>query len=261
MGIQGTKDHIIQHSSINKTGEFGDINIVPGERGNKDVDKPIKPAGHLVSLVVRMDDMRRIFAVMTLSAVVLAFAAPALAQVRDTPMASPMMMPGRTQGGTMVPVERSDKDIMAAMMDTKDIGMASALMKTAGLEGMAKPEGKYTLFVASDNALATSPDLANKMTDKVKDRQTGMDFVKGHMVSGMVMPDEMTDGKKLTLMNGKTMTVSVKDGKMTVDNANIVKAVKANNGVVYVMDRIPSSIWTMLADMGLVPMVAMPVVR
>ncbi len=197
-----------------------------------------------------MDELRKLVAVLTLSAIMLAFAAPALAQVRGTPMASP----------TMIPIEQSDKGMMAAMMDTKDISMAAALMKTAGLESMAKPEGKYTLFVASDTALATSPDLMNKMKDKVKDRQAGIEFVKGHMISGMVMPGEMTDGRKLTLMNGKTMTVRIKDGRMMVDNANIIKVVKANNGVIYVMDRVPWSIWTMLADMGLVPMSAMPVI-
>jgi hypothetical protein len=38
-----------------------------------------------------------------------------------------------------------------------------------------------------------------------------VDFVKGHLISGMVMPDEMTDGKTLTMINGKTMTVE--DGR------------------------------------------------
>lgn len=203
-----------------------------------------------------MDNLGRFVAVLMLAALVLAFAAPAPApaQARDTPMASPTTMPGSTQGGRIVPVEQSGKDMMAAMMETKDISMAADLMKTAGLEGMTRPEGKYTLFVASDNALATSPDLVSKMKDKVKDRRTGMDFIKGHMVIGMVTPDAMTDGKKLALMDGKTMTVRKTDGRTMVDNANIVKAVKTSNGMVYVMDRIPSPIWTMLADMGLVPM-------
>jgi uncharacterized surface protein with fasciclin (FAS1) repeats len=184
-----------------------------------------------------MDELRKIVAVLALSAVVLAFTAPALAQMRGTPMASP----------TMMPIEQSSKDMMAAMMDTKDTSMAASIMKMAGLEGMIKPEGRYTLFVASDTALkAMSPDMLNKMMEKLKDRQTATEFVKGHMVSGMVMPNEMTEGKTLALMNGKTMTVRMMDGRMMVDNATITKAVRANNGMIYVMDKIPSSIMTML---------------
>jgi uncharacterized surface protein with fasciclin (FAS1) repeats len=36
------------------------------------------------------------------------------------------------------------------------------------------------------------------------------------------------------------------DGRMMVDDATITKAVKTNNGMIYVMDRIPSSIMTMV---------------
>jgi uncharacterized surface protein with fasciclin (FAS1) repeats len=192
---------------------------------------------HIVSSVVRMDKLRKIVAVLALSAIVLAFTAPALAQTRGTPMASP----------TMMPIERSNKEIMATLMDTKDTSMAASIMKTGGLEGMIKPEGKYTLFVASDTALkATSPVVLNRMMEKLKDRQFAIYFVKGHIVNGMVMPDEMTDGKTLNLMNGKTMTVRMMDGRMMVDDATITKAVRANNGVVYVMDKIPSPVMAML---------------
>jgi uncharacterized surface protein with fasciclin (FAS1) repeats len=209
-----------------------------------------------------MDEMRKIVAVLALSVIVLAFTAPALAQMRSTPMASPTMMPERIQGGSMMPIEQSSKDMMAALMDTKETSMAASIMKKSGLEGMTKPEGKYTLFVASDTALkATSPDVMNSMMEKLKDREFALYFVKGHMVSDMVMPNEMTDGKTLTLMNGKTMKVRMTDGRMMVDDANIIKAVKTNNGMVYVMDKIPSSIMAMVEQMGMAPMSAMPASR
>ena len=42
-----------------------------------------------------------------------------------------------------------------------------------------------------------------------------------------------------------------------VDDANIIKAVRMNNGMIYVMDRIPSSIATMMEGMGILPTGAM----
>ena len=153
-----------------------------------------------------------------------------------------------------MPVEQSDKDIMAALADTKDTSIPASFMKTAGLESMTMPGGKYTLFVASDTALkAMSPDTKNKVMEKLKDRQMGTEFVRGHMIDGMVTPDEMTDGRTLTMMNGITMKVGRTDGRMTVDDAAIVKAVKAGNGMIYVMDRIPSSIGGMMEQMGMMP--------
>jgi uncharacterized surface protein with fasciclin (FAS1) repeats len=183
-----------------------------------------------------MDERRRIVAVLALFAIVLAFAAPALAQ---------------TQG---MPMEQSDKDIMTALTDTKDISIPSSFMKTAGLESMTMPGGKYTLFVASDTALKSmSPDMKNKVMEKLKDRQMGAEFVRGHMIDGMITPDEMADGRTLPMMNGITMKVGRMDGRMTVDDATIVKAVKTSNGMIYVMDRIPSSIGTMMEQMGMLP--------
>ena len=86
---------------------------------------------------------------------------------------------------------------------------------------------------------------------KLKDPRMATEFVRGHLVSGTVMPGDMTDGKTLTLMNGKTMTIRVMDGRMMVDDATITKAVKTNDGMIYVMDKIPSTIMTMLEQMGI----------
>lgn len=184
-----------------------------------------------------MGKLIKIVITLYLSMIFLTISAPALAQLQGTPMASQTM-----------PMETSDKGMIATLMDTKDTSMAASVMKTGDLEGIVKPEGDYTLFVASDSALkATSPDLMNTMMGKLKDRQFAIYFVKGHLVSGMIMPDDIADSRTLTLMNGKTITVRKADGKLMVDDANIVKAVKTGNGMIYVMDRIPESIKAMLA--------------
>jgi uncharacterized surface protein with fasciclin (FAS1) repeats len=172
-----------------------------------------------------MNDLRKIIALLTLSAIV---------------------------HGT--PVEQSTKNIMGALADTKDTSIPASFMKTAGLDSMTTPGGKYTLFVASDTALkAMSPDTKNQVMKKLKDKQMGKEFLRGHMIDGLVTPDEMTDGRTLTLMNGMTMKVGRTDGRLTVDDAAIVKVVKTGNGMIYVMDRIPSSIEAMMEQMGMLP--------
>lgn len=193
-----------------------------------------------------MDKLRTITGVLILSALLLAFAAPVLAQTQGAA--------GSTVTSTMMPVEQSSKDMMPAMMDTKDLSIAASTMKTAGLEAMAQPEGKYTLFVASDTALnAASPDMRNMMKEKLNDPKVAQEFVKGHMINGMVTPAELTDGKTLTMMNGITVKVSKSDGKTMVDDATLIKAVETSNGIVYVMDKIPSSIGAMMGKMGMMP--------
>ncbi len=178
-----------------------------------------------------MNEWRKAIAVLALFAIVLAFTAPALA---------------RAQGSTTA-MERSNKDVMGALIDNKDTSMAAAIMKTSGLEGIAMPGGQYTLFVASDTALkATSPGVMSTMEEKLKDREFATYFVKGHLANGRVLPGEIADSRTLGLMNGKTMTVRNADGRLMADDANIVKAIETRNGVIYVMDRIPSAIMAMV---------------
>ncbi|WP_424357558.1 fasciclin domain-containing protein [Methanocella sp. MCL-LM] len=201
-----------------------------------------------------MDKLKTVTSMLIISALLLAIVTPALAQTQ--------VVSGNTKASAMVPVERSDKDMLPAMLDTKDISIAAATMKAAGLEGMMMPGGKYTLFVASDTALnATSPDMKNAMKEKLNNKQVAQEFVNGHLVSRMVTPDELTDGKMLTTLNGIPLKVSRADGKTMVDDATLLKAVETNNGIVYVMDKIPSSIGGMMTQMGMMPQSTMPVNR
>lgn len=157
-------------------------------------------------------------------------------------------------------VKQSDKEMVPAMQDLKEISIATATMKAAGIESMLQPGKKYTLFVASDEALAaTSPDMKSAMGAKLKDRQVATNFVEGHLISGTVTPDELTDGKTLTMLNGITMKVRKAGGKLMVDDASLIEAVKTRNGIVYAMDKIPSSIGTMLKQMGMMPASSMSV--
>jgi uncharacterized surface protein with fasciclin (FAS1) repeats len=192
-----------------------------------------------------MDELRKIAALLTLSVVALALMDPAMAQARCIPAPSV----------ATIPIERSSKDMVTAIMDTKETSTAASIIKTVRLDGIMTPDGKYTWFVASDQAMeAMRPDMRNRMMEKMRDPETASKLVKGHLVSGVVTPDAMTEGKTLTMMNGNTMTVRVMDGRIMVDDAPISKAVMANNGVIYVMDRIPASIMAMVGQPGMAPM-------
>ena len=186
-----------------------------------------------------MGRQRTIVALLALLAILAASAAPALAQAQ----------------GSMMAVEQSDKDMMGALAATKDTSIPAMFFKAAGIEGMMKPGEKYTLFVASDNVLKPmGSDMKNKVMENLKDRQKSTEFIRGHMINGMITPDQMTDGKTLTMMNGMTVKVHNTNSKMMVDDVNIVKAVRTSNGMIYVMGGIPSSIGSMMEQMGMLPM-------
>lgn len=195
---------------------------------------------------------RKTVALFALFMVALALMAPAMARMEGASMVS----------ATTIPVEQSDKDMAAALMDIEETSTAASIIKTVRLDGIMTPGEKYTWFVASDRAMeALRPDVRNRMIEKIKDPEAATILVKGHLVSGMVTPEEMTDGMKLTMLNGNTMTIRVIEGRMMVDDAPIRKAVMTNNGIIYVMDRIPGSLRSTWEQMGISPMSTMPTGR
>jgi uncharacterized surface protein with fasciclin (FAS1) repeats len=48
----------------------------------------------------------------------------------------------------------------------------------------------------------------------------------------------MGDGMTYGMANGQSVTIGNKDGKMTVNGANIVATVPASNGIIYVVDAV-----------------------
>lgn len=201
----------------------------------------------------------KIFATFALAAIVLAFAAPALAQGMPTAsptmrptmtpgmqgMASPTMAPG-ARGGTMqsVPMTTSDKDVMMTIMDTGDLSMALSDVTAVGMSSTLMNGKDITMFIP-DNAAMQKIDK-NKMDAFMKDRPTAMNAMRGLIVNGVVMPSDMTDGKTLTMMNGQTMKVSMANGQVMIDGAPVSKAVKTSNGMLYVLSSIPSSTMSMM---------------
>ncbi|CAJ35286.1 fasciclin domain-containing protein [Methanocella arvoryzae] len=185
---------------------------------------------------------RKIVAILALVAILLAFAAPAVAQ--RTGMQQGMQQ--TAQQKSMIPMQSSNKDMMATMSDMKEASMAATMMKAAGMDTMMS-SGSHTLFVPGDSAMkkmGSGSDLS-KIGQMTTDKSMATNVMKGFIMDKSVMPSEMTDGKTLTMMNGKTMTVKNVGGQMTLDGAKITKAVQTTNGMIYMIDSVPSSMMSM----------------
>ena len=185
--------------------------------------------------------IRKIVAILALAAILVAFTAPAVAQ--RSGMQQGMQ---QTAQKSMIPMQSSNKDMMATMSDMKDASMAATMMKAAGMNTMMS-SGTHTLFVPSDSAMkaAGSGMDMTKIGQMASDKSMATNVMKGFMMNSMVKPSDMTDGKTLTMMNGKTMTVKNMNGQMTLDGAKITRAVQTTNGMIYMMDSMPSSMKSM----------------
>jgi transforming growth factor-beta-induced protein len=128
----------------------------------------------------------------------------------------------------------------------KDIvGIASESAKTlaaavnaAGLVGTLQGEGPFTVFAPTDAAFAAiQKDVDNLLKPQNKAKLSNI--LTYHVVSGKAMAADLKDGQELTTVQGSKLKVSIKNGKVMINGANVISAdIPASNGVIHVIDKV-----------------------
>lgn len=114
-------------------------------------------------------------------------------------------------------------------------------VEAAGLTGALSGQGKgpLTVFAPTDEAFAKLPagTLENLLKPENKDKLRRI--LTYHVVAGEVQAADVVKLQSAKAVSGDTIAVHVKDGKVHVDNANVIKTdIKASNGVIHVIDAV-----------------------
>ncbi len=138
-------------------------------------------------------------------------------------------------GANMVP----SKNIVENAANSADHTTLVAAVKAAGLVETLSGTGPFTVFAPTNEAFAKLPAGAvdNLLKPEMKADLTGV--LTYHVVPGAVMAADLKDGQKIKTVQGKELTVSIKDGKVMIDGANVTIAdVVSSNGVTHVIDAV-----------------------
>ena len=119
-------------------------------------------------------------------------------------------------------------------------------VKAADLVGTLSGTGPFTVFAPTNAAFAKLPAGTVETLVKPENKATLVNILTYHVVSGAVMAADVVklDGKAVKTVQGGELTVGVKDGKVTLTDANKGVAnvtavdVKASNGVIHVIDAV-----------------------
>jgi uncharacterized surface protein with fasciclin (FAS1) repeats len=116
--------------------------------------------------------------------------------------------------------------------------LATAL-KAAGLVETLKGPGPFTVFAPTDEAFAKLPAGTLESLLKPENKAKLAGILTYHVVPGKVMAADVVKLTSAKTVNGQSVKIAVKDGKVTVDGANVVKTdVAASNGVIHVIDAV-----------------------
>ena len=109
----------------------------------------------------------------------------------------------------------------------------------SGVDQVLEAIGPYTFLAPSDMAFRKLDGnaLANLLKPESKVQLTRL--LQQHVVVGKVNFKDLKDGRKLTTLLGKHLSVKVQDGNVSIDNATIqTHDIQASNGVIHSLDTV-----------------------
>ena len=132
-----------------------------------------------------------------------------------------------------------DKTIVENAVATKDFSTLVAAVKAAGLVETLSGKGPFTVFAPTNEAFEKLPEgtVANLLKPENKKKLAAV--LTYHVVAGKVMAADVVKLSKAKTVQGSEVQIKVKDGKVKVDNANVVKTdIASKNGVIHVIDSV-----------------------
>lgn len=110
-------------------------------------------------------------------------------------------------------------------------------MKVAEIEGVLIGEGPFTLFAPSNTAFDAAPANVKSYMLNPKKKFQSNSVLSYHLIKEKIMLADLKDGQLLKTAHGGDLKVVFKDGKPTINGANITTAdVAASNGVIHMID-------------------------
>lgn len=133
----------------------------------------------------------------------------------------------------------TDKDIVDIAVEAGTFETLVAAVTAADLVGVLKGEGPFTVFAPTDEAFAALPEgtVADLLKPENKDQLVAV--LTYHVVPGRVTAADVVKLTEATTVQGTTVDIKVKEGKVMIDGAQVVATdIEATNGIIHVIDAV-----------------------
>jgi len=154
----------------------------------------------------------------------------------NTENTSAAEVPGAGQSAVID--ETSEPDVVRVAAGSPDHTTLVAALKAAEYVDALSNAGPFTVFAPTDAAFAKLPAGTVENLVKPENKATLQNILEYHVYVGAIREDYVQDGMVLNQVNLDNVTLNKKDGKITVNGANVLGVVKASNGVVYIIDAV-----------------------
>ena len=141
-------------------------------------------------------------------------------------------------GQSAVQDDVSQKDVVRVAVGSPDHTTLVTALKTAEYVDVLSNAGPFTVFAPTNAAFSLLPAGTVEGLLNPESKDALRNILEYHVAVGVYKLENLKDGQTINQVNLDNVTIGVKDGKYTVNGANIVGTVPASNGVVYVVDAV-----------------------
>ena len=141
--------------------------------------------------------------------------------------------------GSIVVNEPANGTVVDIIVNSEDHTLLEAAVLAAGLDGALSAEGPFTVFAPTDAAIgALVTALGITAEDLLALPELG-DILQYHVVAGLAMSTDLSDGQTISTLQGSDVTVTINDDGVFINDAMVTVAdIEADNGVVHVIDAV-----------------------
>lgn len=137
------------------------------------------------------------------------------------------------------PKKNADMDIVELASATDFLSTLVAAVKAGDLVDVLKGDGPFTVFAPTDEAFSKLPAGTLETLLAPENKEQLIQILTYHVVPGKITSGDLKDGAKVKTVQGQEVTISLKDGKAMVNNAEVTAAdIEATNGIVHVIDTV-----------------------
>ncbi len=133
----------------------------------------------------------------------------------------------------------STPNVVQVAVGSKDHTTLVTAVKAAALVDVLSNAGPFTVFAPTNAAFDKLPAGTVEGLLKPDQKDALSNILEYHVYVGVIKTDAMRDGQVLGQVNGKNITINVKDGKYMINGkATILASVPASNGIIHVIDEV-----------------------
>ena len=112
-------------------------------------------------------------------------------------------------------------------MGSADHTTLVAALKAAEYVDVLSNAGPFTVFAPTNAAFDKLPKGTVEELVKPEKKNDLRNILEYHVTVSALQPESFTDGQTIGMVNGQNATITLKDGKMQINGANVVANVRA----------------------------------